>query len=44
MKMPLADLSPSQRNLIRSIGILILLALQIFDVAAVSNESGILER
>ena len=44
MKMPLAELLPSQRNLIRSIGILILLALQMFDVAAVSNDSGILER
>jgi hypothetical protein len=44
VRMLLPDLFPSQRNLIRSICILFLLALQPFDVASASNESGIYER
>ena len=44
MRMLIAGFFPSHKYLVRSISILVLLALQPFDVATASNESGILER
>ena len=44
MRMLLADFSFSHKNLVRSVTILILLALLSFDVAAASNESEIYKR